>query len=72
MKLSASLLLAATGKTRGDSPPDGCCAYVTIDAESNLKNLDSHRYYEYAGLNRHGAPYYQSVTECGAEMESGR
>ena len=72
MKLSASLLLAAKSARAGITHPNGCCSHVTIDADSNLANLDNSRYYEYAGKNKAGKHYYQSVTECGAEQTSNR
>ena len=67
MKLSASLLLAAKSARAGVPHPDGCCSHVTIDADSNLDRLDNSQYWEYAGKNKDGKHYYQSVTECGAD-----
>ena len=68
MKLSASVLLAVKS-ARGAEAPAGCCQYVTIDANSGMDRIDLAAAWEYAGENRHGNPYYQSITACGEKPD---
>ena len=75
MKLSASLLFAiADQSAQAAQAPEGCCQYVTIDTKgtSGLNNLDKSLYYQFAGKNNDGNNYYQAVSECGAELKSGK
>ena len=75
MKLSASLLIAiADQSARAAEAPEGCCEYLTIDTQgtSGLTNLDNSLYYQFSGKNNDGNNYYQAVSECGAELKSGK
>lgn len=64
MKLSATLLLAVQSAKAAETPA-GCCQYLTIDADSKLEKYDDQEAWEYAGFNKDGNPYYQSITACG-------
>ena len=68
MKLSATLLLALKS-SEGAQAPEGCCQYLTIDADSGLEKFDDAVAWEFAGENKHGNPYYQSITACGEKPE---
>ena len=71
MKLSPSLLLAVQAAKGAEAPAD-CCQYLTIDANSGLPRIDDAVAWEYAGENRHGNPYYQSITACGEKPQGTR